>query len=167
MRVSRGVRTISVPGCRFGDHQRPGSFHYCLHVSQRGQRMSRRGGTLHSLRRCSVKRYQGVRAREGVWITHHSPKLIYVLEEEDNVYEDFNYYYLTQMAAKCTARRLVPDYISEKKMKEGTSFLRGEEGRRGVTFTCMELPFLPDSRRVLVMVNNVARPRTIEPNKPT
>ena len=63
------------------------------------------------------QRYQGVKNEEGVWITPAFPKLIYVLEE-DNVYEDSKYYYLTQMAAKCTARRLVPDYISEKKMKE-------------------------------------------------
>ena len=63
------------------------------------------------------QRYQGVKNEAGVWITPAFPKLIYVLED-DNVEENSEYFYLTQLAAKCTARRLVPDYISEKKMKE-------------------------------------------------
>ena len=63
------------------------------------------------------QRYQGVKNEAGVWITPAFPKLIYVLED-DNVEEDSEYFYLTQLAAKCTAKRLVPDYISEKKMKE-------------------------------------------------
>ena len=63
------------------------------------------------------QRYQGVKNESGVWITPAFPKLIYVLEE-DNIDEGTEYYYLTEMAAKCTAKRLVPDYISEKKMKE-------------------------------------------------
>ena len=63
------------------------------------------------------QRYQGVKNEAGVFITPAFPKLIYVLEE-DNITEDGEYYYLTRLAAKCTARRLVPDYISEKKMKE-------------------------------------------------
>lgn len=70
------------------------------------------------------QRYQGVKNEAGVWITPAFPKLIYVLEE-DNVYEGTEYYYLTELAAKCTAKRLVPDYISEKKMmelKEGNCF---------------------------------------------
>ena len=70
------------------------------------------------------QRYQGVKNESGVWITPACPKLIYVLEE-DNVNEGTEYYYLTEMAAKCTAKRLVPDYISEKKMmelKEGNCF---------------------------------------------
>ena len=70
------------------------------------------------------QRCQGVKNESGVWITPASPKLIYVLEE-DNVNEGTEYYYLTEMAAKCTAKRLVPDYISEKKMmelKEGNCF---------------------------------------------
>ena len=70
------------------------------------------------------QRYQGVKNESGVWITPVFPKLIYVLEE-DNVNEGTEYYYLTEMAAKCTAKRLVPDYISEKKMmelKEGNCF---------------------------------------------
>ena len=63
------------------------------------------------------QRYEGVKNEEGVWITPAFPKLIYVLEE-DNITEDSPYFYLTQLAAKCTAKRMVPDYISEKKMRE-------------------------------------------------
>ena len=63
------------------------------------------------------QRYQGVKNETGVWITPAFPKLIYVLEE-DNIHEDSPYYYLTKLAAKCTAKRLVPDYISEKVMKD-------------------------------------------------
>lgn len=63
------------------------------------------------------QRYQGVKNESGVWITPAFPKLIYVLEE-DNINEGTEYYYLTQLAARCTSKRLVPDYISEKKMKE-------------------------------------------------
>ena len=61
------------------------------------------------------QRYQGVKNEDGVWVTPAFPKLIYVLEE-DNIHEDSPYFYLTELAAKCTARRMVPDYISEKKM---------------------------------------------------
>ncbi len=63
------------------------------------------------------QRIQGVKNEDGIWITPAFPKLIYVLEE-DNIYEDTKYYYLTELAARCTAKRMVPDYISEKKMKE-------------------------------------------------
>ena len=64
-----------------------------------------------------LQRHQGVKNEQGIWVTPAFPKLIYVLEE-DNIHEDSKYYYLTRLAAKCTAKRLVPDYISEKKMKE-------------------------------------------------
>ena len=64
-----------------------------------------------------LQRYEGVKNEKGVWVTPAFPKLIYVLEE-DNIHEDAPYYYLTKLAAKCTAKRMVPDYISEKKMKE-------------------------------------------------
>ncbi len=64
-----------------------------------------------------VQRYRGVKNEAGVWITPAFPKLIYVLEE-DNIHDDSPYFYLTKLAAKCTAKRMVPDYISEKKMKE-------------------------------------------------
>ena len=78
------------------------------------------------------QRYQGVKNEAGVWITPAFPKLIYVLED-DNVYEGQPYYYLTKLAAKCTAKRMVPDYISEKKMKEYKVDKNGE----GHCYTCM------------------------------
>ena len=77
-------------------------------------------------------RYQGVKNEAGVWITPAFPKLIYVLED-DNIYEGQPYYYLTKLAAKCTAKRMVPDYISEKKMLEYKVDKNGE----GHCFTCM------------------------------
>ena len=78
------------------------------------------------------QRYQGVKNEAGVWITPAFPKLIYVLEE-DNIAEGSPYFYLTQMAAKCTAKRLVPDYISEKVMKQNKVDRNGE----GHCYTCM------------------------------
>ena len=78
------------------------------------------------------QRYQGVKNEAGVWITPAFPKLIYVLEN-DNIYEGQPYYYLTELAAKCTAKRMVPDYISEKKMLEYKVDKNGE----GHCFTCM------------------------------
>ena len=78
------------------------------------------------------QRYQGVKNEAGVWITPAFPKLIYVLED-DNIYEGQPYYYLTKLAAKCTATRMVPDYISEKKMLEYKVDKNGE----GHCFTCM------------------------------
>ncbi len=78
------------------------------------------------------QRYQGVKNEKGVWITPAFPKLIYVLEE-DNIHEDSRYYYLTKLAAKCTAKRLVPDYISEKIMLQNKVDKNGE----GHCYTCM------------------------------
>ncbi|MCR4617841.1 MAG: anaerobic ribonucleoside-triphosphate reductase [Lachnospiraceae bacterium] len=78
------------------------------------------------------QRYEGVKNEKGVWITPAFPKLIYVLEE-DNIHEDSEYYYLTQLAAKCTAKRLVPDYISEKIMIQNKVDKNGE----GHCYTCM------------------------------
>lgn len=72
------------------------------------------------------QRIQGIKNEAGVWVTPAFPKLIYVLDE-DNIHEDSKYYYLTELAAKCTAKRMVPDYISAKKMKE----LKGE------VYSCM------------------------------
>ena len=81
------------------------------------------------------QRYQGVKNEAGVWITPAFPKLIYVLEE-DNIREGTPYFYLTKLAAKCTAKRLVPDYISEKKMKE-YKLSKGETEGNGDVYTCM------------------------------
>lgn len=69
------------------------------------------------IREVLIQRMQGVKNEKGIWITPAFPKLIYVLDE-DNIHEDSPYYYLTELAAKCTAKRMVPDYISAKKMKE-------------------------------------------------
>ena len=78
------------------------------------------------------QRYQGVKNEAGVWITPAFPKLIYVLEE-DNIRPGSPYYYLTELAAKCTAKRMVPDYISEKKMLE----LKVDQNGEGHCYTCM------------------------------
>ena len=79
-----------------------------------------------------LQRYQGVKNESGVWVTPAFPKLIYVLEE-DNITEDSPYWYLTKLAAKCTAKRMVPDYISEKKMLE----LKVDKNGEGHCYTCM------------------------------
>lgn len=81
------------------------------------------------------QRYRGVKNESGVWITPAFPKLIYVLDE-DNTYEGSEYFYLTQLAAKCTAKRLVPDYISAKKMRE-LKLSKGEKSGEGDVYTCM------------------------------
>jgi ribonucleoside-triphosphate reductase len=79
-----------------------------------------------------LQRYQGVKNEQGIWVTPAFPKLIYVLEE-DNIREGTPYYYLTKLAAKCTAKRLVPDYISEKKMLE----LKVDKNGEGHCYPCM------------------------------
>ncbi len=79
-----------------------------------------------------LQRYRGVKNEEGVYVTPAFPKLIYVLEEQ-NIHEDSPYYYLTKLSAKCTARRMVPDYISEKKMLE----LKVDKNGEGHCYTCM------------------------------
>ena len=79
-----------------------------------------------------LQRYRGVKNEDGVYVTPAFPKLIYVLEEQ-NIHEDSPYYYLTELSAKCTARRMVPDYISEKKMLE----LKVDKNGDGHCYTCM------------------------------
>ncbi len=79
-----------------------------------------------------LQRYEGVKNEKGIWVTPAFPKLIYVLEE-DNIHEDSEYWYLTELAAKCTAKRMVPDYISEKKMLE----LKVDKNGEGHCYTCM------------------------------
>jgi ribonucleoside-triphosphate reductase len=79
-----------------------------------------------------LQRIQGVKNEKGVWVTPAFPKLIYVLEE-DNIHEDSKYWYLTKLAARCTAKRMVPDYISEKKMLE----LKVDKNGEGHCYTCM------------------------------
>ena len=81
------------------------------------------------------QRYQGIKNEKGVWISPAFPKLLFCLEE-DNIHENSKYFYLTQMAAKCSAKRLVPDYISEKKMKE-YKIAKGQLPGEGNCFPCM------------------------------
>ena len=101
------------------------------------------------------QRYQGVKNDQGVWVTPAFPKLIYVLEE-DNIHDDSPYYYLTQLAAKCTARRMVPDYISEKKMLE----LKGD------VYPCMGCrSFLTPDRFTDAGVGNIANAGNYVPGK--
>ena len=101
------------------------------------------------------QRYQGVKNEQGVWVTPAFPKLIYVLEE-DNIHDDSTYYYLTQLAAKCTARRMVPDYISEKKMLE----LKGD------VYPCMGCrSFLTPDRFTDAGVGNIANAGNYVPGK--
>ncbi len=102
-----------------------------------------------------LQRYQGVKNEKGIWVTPAFPKLIYTLEE-DNIHEDSPYWYLTELAAKCTARRMVPDYISEKKMKE----LKGD------VYTCMGCrSFLTPDRFTDAGVGNIANAGNYEPGK--
>ena len=82
-----------------------------------------------------LQRYEGVKNEAGVWVTPAFPKLLYVLEE-DNAYEGSKYFYLTKLAAKCSIKRLVPDYISEKKMKE-YKLSKGETEGNGDCYPCM------------------------------
>ena len=110
------------------------------------------------------QRYQGVKNEEGVWITPAFPKLIYVLED-DNIREGTPYFYLTKLAAKCTAKRMVPDYISEKKMKE-YKLSKGETEGNGDVFTCMGCRSFLTPDRSGTGWNNVANAQNYVPGKP-
>jgi len=110
------------------------------------------------------QRYEGVKNEAGVWITPAFPKLIYVLEE-DNVYEGSEYFYLTQLAAKCTAKRMVPDYISEKKMRE-FKLSKDETEGNGDCYTCMGCRSFLTPDRTGNGYDNVARAKNYEPGKP-
>ena len=110
------------------------------------------------------QRYEGVKNEAGVWITPAFPKLIYVLEE-DNVYEGSEYFYLTQLAAKCTAKRMVPDYISEKKMRE-FKLSKGETEGNGDCYTCMGCRSFLTPDRTGNGYDNVARAKNYKPGKP-
>ena len=110
------------------------------------------------------QRYEGVKNEEGVWITPAFPKLIYVLEE-DNVAEGSKYFYLTKLAAKCTAKRMVPDYISEKKMRE-LKLSKGETEGNGDCYTCMGCRSFLTPDRSGNGYDNVANAGNYEPGKP-
>ena len=110
------------------------------------------------------QRYQGVKNEKGVWITPAIPKLSYVLED-DNIREGTPYFYLTKLAAKCTAKRMVPDYISEKKMKE-YKLSKGETEGNGDVFTCMGCRSFLTPDRSGTGWNNVANAKNYVPGKP-
>ena len=110
------------------------------------------------------QRYEGVKNEVGVYITPAFPKLIYVLEE-DNITEDSPYFYLTQLAAKCTAKRMVPDYISEKKMRE-LKLSKGETPGNGDCYTCMGCRSFLTPDRSGNGYGNVANAGNYEPGKP-
>lgn len=110
------------------------------------------------------QRYQGVKNEKGVWTTPAFPKLIYVLEE-DNITEDSSYWYLTQLCAKCSAKRLVPDYISEKKMRE-YKLSKGETEGNGDCYTCMGCRSFLTPDRSGNGWDNVANAGNYQPDKP-
>ncbi|HIR91731.1 MAG TPA: anaerobic ribonucleoside-triphosphate reductase [Candidatus Limicola stercorigallinarum] len=110
------------------------------------------------------QRYEGVKNEAGVWITPAFPKLIYVLDEE-NVREGSPYFYLTQLAAKCTAKRMVPDYISAKKMRE-LKLSRGEQPGEGDVYTCMGCRSFLTPDRSGNGYDNVARAKNYVADKP-
>ena len=110
------------------------------------------------------QRYEGVKNEKGVWITPAFPKLIYVLEE-DNVREGTPYFYLTRLAAECTAKRMVPDYISEKKMRE-YKLSKGETPGQGDVYTCMGCRSFLTPDRSGNGWDNIANAGNYEPGKP-
>ena len=110
------------------------------------------------------QRYEGVKNEAGVWITPAFPKLIYVLED-DNIEPGQKYYYLTELAAKCTAKRMVPDYISEKKMRE-LKLSKGETAGNGDCYTCMGCRSFLTPDRSGNGFNNVANALNYDPTKP-
>ena len=110
------------------------------------------------------QRYEGVKNEKGVWITPAFPKLIYVLEEE-NVREGTPYWYLTKLAAECTAKRMVPDYISEKKMRE-YKLSKGETPGKGDVYTCMGCRSFLTPDRSGNGWDNIAGAKNYEPGKP-
>lgn len=110
------------------------------------------------------QRIQGVKNEVGVWITPAFPKLIYVLEE-DNIHEDSEYYYLTRLAAKCTAKRLVPDYISEKIMRQ-LKLSKGEVAGEGDCYPCMGCRSFLTPDRSGNGYSNVAKARNYRPDIP-
>ena len=110
------------------------------------------------------ERILGVKNEQGVYVTPAFPKLIYVLEEQ-NIHPDSPYWYLTELAAKCTAKRMVPDYISEKKMKE-LKLSKGETAGNGDTYTCMGCRSFLTPDRSGNGYDNVANALNYEPGKP-
>ena len=144
-----------VPGAHPADHQRPGPFVTVFMYLGEAKNEQEKKDLALIIEETLEQRYQGVKNEKGVWITPAFPKLIYVLEE-DNIHEDSPYWYLTKLAAKCTARRMVPDYISAKKMME----LKGD------VYTCMGCrSFLTPDRFTDAGIGNIANAGNYEPGK--
>ena len=110
------------------------------------------------------QRIEGVKNEKGAWITPAFPKLIYVLEEQ-NVTEESQYWYLTELAARCTAKRMVPDYISAKVMKQ-LKLSKGEKPGEGDVYTCMGCRSFLTPDRSGNGFNNISNAKNYEPNKP-
>ena len=131
--IKRGVQTIQYQGVTLMTTNGHAPFiTVFMYLNEAGDNQQLKDDLAIIIEEMLRQRYQGVKNEEGVWITPAFPKLIYVLEE-DNVREGTKYYYLTKLAAKCTAKRMVPDYISEKKMLEYKVDKNGE----GHCYTCM------------------------------
>ena len=133
----------------------------CLNEVEEGQARDDLAMVIEEVLR---QRYQGVKNEAGVWITPAFPKLIYVLDE-DNVYEDSRYFYLTELAAKCTARRMVPDYISAKMMRQ-LKLSKGEKPGEGDMVPIMGCRSAPTPDRSGNGWDNVARAKNYVPDKP-
>ena len=130
--INRGVQTIQYQVVTLTDHQRSGPFITVFMYLGEARNAQEKSDLAIIIEETIRQRYQGVKNEAGVRITPAFPKLIYVLEE-DNIHPGDPYYYLTELAAKCTAKRMVPDYISEKKMLE----LKVDKNGEGHCYTCM------------------------------
>ena len=163
--IKRGVQTIQyqVVTLMTTNGQAPFITVY-MYVNEAGDDQRLKSDLAIIIEEMLRQRYQGVKNEAGVWITPAFPKLIYVLEE-DNIREGTPYFYLTKLAAKCTAKRMVPDYISEKKMRE-YKLSKGETEGHGDVYTCMGCRSFLTPDRSGNGWNNVANAKNYEPGKP-
>ena len=163
--IKRGVRTIQyqVVTLMTTNGQAP-FITVFMYLNEAGENQRLKSDLAIIVEEMLRQRYQGVKNEKGVWITPAFPKLIYVLED-DNIREGTPYFYLTKLAAKCTAKRMVPDYISEKKMKE-YKLSKGETEGNGDVFTCMGCRSFLTPDRSGTGWNNVANAKNYVPGKP-
>lgn len=163
--IKRGVQTIQyqVVTLMTTNGQAP-FITVFMYLNEAGENQSLKSDLAIIVEEMLRQRYQGVKNEKGVWITPAFPKLIYVLED-DNIREGTPYFYLTKLAAKCTAKRMVPDYISEKKMKE-YKLSKGETEGNGDVFTCMGCRSFLTPDRSGTGWNNVANAKNYVPGKP-
>ena len=129
-----------IPGGHPHDHQRAGPLHHRVHVSERAKNEQEKKDLAVIIEEMLLQRCEGVKNESGVWITPPPSPSSSTSWREDNVREGTPYWYLTRLAAQCTAKRMVPDYISEKKkMLE----LKIDKNGEGHCYTCMGAPLLP------------------------